>query len=784
MHLITWHGSVICLPDAQGAITHQALPLAIDSPAAMEFEASALRGRVQLKHPELGLLQVEPARLPGGVHLFRDGRYICAQGHTRPLAYDRREAGGWETFVPISAEALADLQHILRHRWIVRETRQVIRRAQVRLADGFVLRVGAYEVAVPDGLAAAIDGRNGTGEPVRLVLAGEADTVELVIAEPRASALIETALWPVRRRRTAEILALAAHRHLVGTEPAQEVLERDTRFLMGYWGAAGLSDLLEEVDKRAVDAAPAFSVESVTAEAVAPPLAAETDTTEAEFDDVLMAWALREVTPWLLKPVRREDAYTAFDELNNTKAWACVYDFADSDVTVRPKPVEAAPTGPDAALVTEMLRGRAQTYLDLFRATQRFLPEGFAATLCVGLDDGLHSAHDVPVFCFQKRAEATSILLPDVDLLPGEILTSRENTDTLRYEDKTQTAVFAGSTTGGRITPEVARTCALPRLRAARFFAGHPLVDFRLPHITQFTEGADDILRDYEFCQARRMNWQQQFLHRFILSMDGNGATCSRVAIALNSNSVLLKYNSPHLLYYFGGLQPWQHYIPISEDREVEGVIALETLYPERFKRIAENGRAFAEKFLNAAAVQRYTAIVLQLYARSFADDESGFAGPAIPGHRKSARAAAPTTIVAHIVDRGDVTGQLDAWNGEVGSQLAVEGFAIFLCEDLPAENFVYQVVQADGSLSAPAERDEFCGTRGEALPIHGFCITTSGDFAASYEVIYEAIFVDGRRCDAVTAGAVCKVETLAPMEAFRISIRERAESVGKNVPF
>jgi hypothetical protein len=758
MHLITWHGSVLCLPNADGAITHQALPLAMDSPAAMAFEAEALQGRGQLNHPELGLLHVEPARVAGGVHLFRDGRYICAQGHTRPLAYDRREAGGWETFVPVSAEALADLQHIVRHRWIVRETRQVIRRREVRVADGFVLRVGAYEVQLPEGLAPAIAGRSATGEPVRLVVADQGDGMELVIAEPRASALVETSLWPVRARRTAEILALAAHRHLVGTEPRQEVLERDTRFLLGHRGASGLADLLEEVDTRARDAGPALAAESTSA--------------ETESDDVLMGWALREVAPWLLKPVGRSVAYGAFDELNATEAWACLYDFADGDVTIRPKPESAAATGPDADMLNVMLQGRAQIYLDLFRAAQRFLPEGFATTLCVGLGDGLDGQYDVPVFCFQKRAEAASILLPDVDLLPGDILTSPETTDTLSYDAKIPTAVFVGSTTGGTVTPEVARTCALPRLRAARFFTDHPLVEFRLPGITQFTEGADEILRGYKFCQARGLNWQQQLQHRFILSMDGNGATCSRVAIALNSNSVLLKYNSPHLLYYFGGLQPWVHYIPVAEDRNVETIIALETLYPERFKRIAENGRAFVQKYLNESAIHRYTAIVLQLYARSFPDEDDGVARPRITGTRKSAREAAPTTIVSHIRDRGDVTGQIDAWNGEIGSELPIEGFAIFLSEDLPQGDFFYQVVREDGGLSEPAGRDEYCGTRGEALPIYGFCISTGGEFAEAYEVITEATFVDGSRRDAVAAGEVCAAEV--PMEAFRISIRKR----------
>lgn len=770
MHLLTWHGTVICLPDAHGAITHLKLPLAPDAPGAMDFEASAIIPRTQYKHPQLGILHVEAAPHKGGLHLFREGRYVCAEAYAPPLKYDRGAAGGWETFLPVSAQGLADLQHILSHRWIERATRRVIRRKAVRVNDGFVLRLGEYEIALGEAFAAALVGRSQAGQPARLVVAqpGEVagEAVELVIAEPRSSALIDTALWPVRARRTAEILALAAHRYVIGLEPSQGELERDTQTLLKYRGVAGLADLLEDVDALADDLLGAADD--------APPKGAQ-DATQR--DDVLMAWAQREMAPWLLTPVGMGDAAREFEELNVNESWAFVYDFVDGNVTLRPKPDATAPTGPDSAEVSDMLRRRAQAYLVFFRASLRLLPDGFTTTLCIGLRDALVSQYGVPVFCFQKQAGEASVLLPDVDLLSAETLTGLENTDTLPYDAKTPTAVFVGSTTGGTITAEVARACALPRLRAARYFTGHPKVDFGLPKIVQHTEGVDDILRGYAFCQAPRLNWQQQFQHRFILSMDGNGATCSRVAIALNSNSVLFKYDSPNLLFYFGGLQPWLHYVPIAEDREVERIIGMEALAPEKFRRIADNGHAFAQTYLSEAALLRYTAMLLQLYASALGADADAEHASGIPRIGKSAGYAAATSIVAHVQDLGDVTGQLDTWSGERASGSAVEGFAIFLAENLPKEQFFYQAVLEDGSLSEPAGPNAYCGTRGEALPIYGLCITTRGAFAELYEVIYEAAFVDGSRVGPVVAGTVCQAETAVPLEAFRISIKKHVLS-------
>jgi hypothetical protein len=87
------------------------------------------------------------------------------------------------------------------------------------------------------------------------------------------------------------------------------------------------------------------------------------------------------------------------------------------------------------------------------------------------------------------------------------------------------------------------------------------------------------------------------------------------VAIALKSNSVLLKYDSPHHLYYFRGLLPWRHYIPISVHSDIENIIRIEQECPNTFASIAEEGRSFAETHLTRPRVLQYAAEVLTGYA-------------------------------------------------------------------------------------------------------------------------------------------------------------------------
>ena len=100
--------------------------------------------------------------------------------------------------------------------------------------------------------------------------------------------------------------------------------------------------------------------------------------------------------------------------------------------------------------------------------------------------------------------------------------------------------------------------------------------------------------------------------------MDGNGAACSRMALCLSSNSVLLKYKSFESLFYFYGLTPWVQYIPIADDRGVEKVVEEELAAPGRFKQVAAEGKSFATRFLSKSAIETYMATILVFYADCF----------------------------------------------------------------------------------------------------------------------------------------------------------------------
>ena len=62
------------------------------------------------------------------------------------------------------------------------------------------------------------------------------------------------------------------------------------------------------------------------------------------------------------------------------------------------------------------------------------------------------------------------------------------------------------------------------------------------------------------------------------------------------------------------------HFVPVTDDSDVENIIDMEACEPALFKQIAANGRRFVSTYLNRAAVLEYTKQLLTLYGESFSD--------------------------------------------------------------------------------------------------------------------------------------------------------------------
>jgi hypothetical protein len=153
---------------------------------------------------------------------------------------------------------------------------------------------------------------------------------------------------------------------------------------------------------------------------------------------------------------------------------------------------------------------------------------------------------------------------------------------------------------------------------------------------------------------------------------------------------------------------------------------------------------------------------------------------PAPPAPAPAPTAPAHVDVMAHIQTRGDVPGPFGAWLGERGSNNWIEGLAIMAPEGMAPDNLSYQGVLGRGWLSPWVPAGEYCGSRGMALPLLGMRVKLSGEAAQMYDITVGASFVGGATAGPVGNDEICEGDTLAPLEAFIVTLTPRAGKPGK----
>ena len=148
--------------------------------------------------------------------------------------------------------------------------------------------------------------------------------------------------------------------------------------------------------------------------------------------------ATKELSPWRNFVCHAKQTTEELNRLNQTEPTIFVFDVARGKVRTWPKP---------DCEVSRFFLPRVALYRDFIEEIigRRW---GFATTFgfCVG--DYAVENDLVPLLAFQKRKGDRSILFPDPDFLHCEFYADLKFIDTLAFEAKSNTAVFAGSTTG------------------------------------------------------------------------------------------------------------------------------------------------------------------------------------------------------------------------------------------------------------------------------------------------------------------------------------------------
>ena len=113
-------------------------------------------------------------------------------------------------------------------------------------------------------------------------------------------------------------------------------------------------------------------------------------------------------------------------------------------------------------------------------------------------------------------------------------------------------------------------------------------------------------------------------------------------------------------------------------------------------------------------------------------------------------------------------------WIGRRGSGRWIEGFRFGPKAGLTAEDFDCQAVLGRDWLSPWLPGGSYCGSRGLALPLRGFCLRLRPEAAARLTLTITARFVDGTEIGPIAAGQVCASPSFAALEAFQLLLRPR----------
>ena len=122
----------------------------------------------------------------------------------------------------------------------------------------------------------------------------------------------------------------------------------------------------------------------------------------------------------------------------------------------------------------------------------------------------------------------------------------------------------------------------------------------------------------------------------------------------------------------------------------------------------------------------------------------------------------------------GDVEGTIGEWVGVRGGGRSIEGFRISPPTGLSEGDFEVRAVLGRDWFSPWLPGGSYCGSRGLALPLRGFCVRLRPEAAARYDLAISARFVDGAEAGPFGSDQIVAAPGLAGLEAFQIILRPR----------
>lgn len=237
----------------------------------------------------------------------------------------------------------------------------------------------------------------------------------------------------------------------------------------------------------------------------------------------------------------------------------------------------------------------------------------------VSLEDGFDDNPGLgPSFVFAKKLDVEDlILIPDIKALAGygrlrkEIpLASQKNP----WKDKIKKAFWRGSTTGGYLSLRSWENLARVRLVLLSLEYGKKL-DAKFHHIVQNDPEIEPLFKA-KGMTSKSVSRAKHLQYKYLVDVDGNSCSYERLFWALLSNSLVVKQITDNVQWYYGGLQPYVHYLPVKEDLSdlIEKLNWAEA-HDAQCEKMAEEATRFVEENISPEDTLLYLYHLLLRYA-------------------------------------------------------------------------------------------------------------------------------------------------------------------------
>jgi hypothetical protein len=246
---------------------------------------------------------------------------------------------------------------------------------------------------------------------------------------------------------------------------------------------------------------------------------------------------------------------------------------------------------------------------------------------------------DRPFFHFQKKRNGPGILIPYSshykDL--GKFQKAIEHEKKYEWDEKESKLFWRGSTTGGGIYNRT-NWDSFPRSRLV--LACEDLketCDAAFIKIVQFdSEGTKKIMNN-KFSLKDPISMENHNKYKYVAWLDGNGPCSGRSEKLVSGNSLLFKQESEYVEFYYSGLKPRQHYMPLKADMsDLVDQLAWARSHDDEARKMASQMHDFSNQ-LSPESIACYLQGLLERYASLLTYDlkplaELRDARPVLPG--------------------------------------------------------------------------------------------------------------------------------------------------------